>query len=391
MGLEPRTQKPGGYLFGEQIPLVSQWPNQSPVTTYVGCLKETCRRSALVKSPFVRLRGGHIWRPPTSYERGIAKFDRDAPQRWFDINGQSKTFTVDDDLQNVMTRYPEYWGGQDVVQFDTNTRNRMKTECLLKIADGKAELGTALAEAKKSVNMVADLSKSLLKALLSAKHGRWWEIPKQFGISKRTFYTGKNSASRLLELQYGWLPLMGDLKGAYDLSQQKLKEDMLIRGHRTNKVSYPLNGSTPSGKMTFTGNLERGHQCVLYGQLSDAFVRSANQGGLINPASLAWELVPYSFVVDWFMPIGNYLEALTATAGLDFIGGFEGVRGEYTARCSQSPFIGWFGSPRTGLARGFSQRRVKLDTWPKPLPYIKSPFSTSHVATALALLRQLFK
>lgn len=32
--------------------------------------------------------------------------------------------------------------------------------------------------------------------------------------------------------------------------------------------------------------------------------------GLTNPLSVAWELIPFSFVVDWFLPIGKYLDAL---------------------------------------------------------------------------------
>jgi hypothetical protein len=31
--------------------------------------------------------------------------------------------------------------------------------------------------------------------------------------------------------------------------------------------------------------------------------------GLVNPAEIAWEVVPYSFVVDWFLPIGSYISA----------------------------------------------------------------------------------
>jgi hypothetical protein len=34
--------------------------------------------------------------------------------------------------------------------------------------------------------------------------------------------------------------------------------------------------------------------------------------GLTDPLSVAWELIPYSFVVDWFVPIGTYLDNLNA-------------------------------------------------------------------------------
>jgi hypothetical protein len=34
-----------------------------------------------------------------------------------------------------------------------------------------------------------------------------------------------------------------------------------------------------------------------------------------------WEILPFSFVADWFLPIGPYLESLTAFHGLDFVSG----------------------------------------------------------------------
>jgi hypothetical protein len=48
-----------------------------------------------------------------------------------------------------------------------------------------------------------------------------------------------------------------------------------------------------------------------------------NQTGFTNPINLLWELLPFSFVADWFLPIGNYLEALTAWNGLEFLDGYQ--------------------------------------------------------------------
>lgn len=38
--------------------------------------------------------------------------------------------------------------------------------------------------------------------------------------------------------------------------------------------------------------------------------------GLENPARLAWDLLPYSFVLDWAFPIGTWLDMQTALCGL---------------------------------------------------------------------------
>jgi hypothetical protein len=41
-----------------------------------------------------------------------------------------------------------------------------------------------------------------------------------------------------------------------------------------------------------------------------------NQMGFINPASIAWEAVPFSFVVDWFANVGQVLNSATDFVGL---------------------------------------------------------------------------
>jgi hypothetical protein len=40
-----------------------------------------------------------------------------------------------------------------------------------------------------------------------------------------------------------------------------------------------------------------------------------SQLGLANPAAVAWELVPFSFVVDWFTDAGTFINSFT-----DFLG-----------------------------------------------------------------------
>jgi hypothetical protein len=42
----------------------------------------------------------------------------------------------------------------------------------------------------------------------------------------------------------------------------------------------------------------------------------ASQLGFVNPAAIAWELVPFSFVVDWFVNVGEFLNNFTDLWGL---------------------------------------------------------------------------
>ncbi len=45
----------------------------------------------------------------------------------------------------------------------------------------------------------------------------------------------------------------------------------------------------------------------------------ASRLGLTNPAAVAWELVPYSFVVDWFVNVGDYLNQFSEFHGVTLI------------------------------------------------------------------------
>lgn len=123
--------------------------------------------------------------------------------------------------------------------------------------------------------------------------------------------------------------------------------------------------------------------------------------GLTNPASVAWELVPFSFVVDWFAPVGDWLNALDATLGYSFLSGTRSTIRRRTGQYRASPAYthSWVSS---GMRRYWSGDasaslyQVELDRTlyaspPTPALRIKNPVSPGHMANGLGLLYQVFK
>jgi len=110
---------------------------------------------------------------------------------------------------------------------------------------------------------------------------------------------------------------------------------------------------------------------------------------------VAWEKVPFSFVIDWLLPIGNFLEAISAHRGLDFVAGFDdlliegSLSWEYKIPPGYHLVAGTPPGPWRNSMYAF-QRRLYL-TWPIPLPYWKNPLSSTHLANALALVTSLRK
>jgi hypothetical protein len=128
-------------------------------------------------------------------------------------------------------------------------------------------------------------------------------------------------------------------------------------------------------------------------KVNESQLSNLHQMGLINPLEVAWAVVPYSFVVDWFLPIGNVLEACTASYGVDFVDGYHGLKAEYR-RSKRGPMGDTGASGLTTVTheiklKATGYKRWKMTGFPQPRPYFKDPFSSTHIVSALALIRQL--
>lgn len=145
-------------------------------------------------------------------------------------------------------------------------------------------------------------------------------------LGRRNFYRryGRRKASDLfLEGVFGWLPLMSDIYQAYQV---------LSRAHPAFNVgvrqSDVYSSSILSGSAYGVRQVEYGVQVGGSGRISNPNIALLNDLGLINPLSVAWDKVPYSFVVNWFLPVGNFLNSLTDLVGYE-------VSNDYTTTFSK--------------------------------------------------------
>lgn len=273
---------------------------------------------------------------------------------------------------------------------DINGLNRAVTECLVKLGNQKIELGAALAESKSTLMMIATNSIDLLRGLRSIKNG---QLPYMRGFPRlganRLRRAQRNASNRYLEFQFGWAPLCADIYSGVELLRKGFDDrSQEFSVNRTIVERYEgRNGSNANANALnnwYQNDLSS--SCKLWAKVKGSYLDKARALGLINPLSIGWEVIPYSFVVDWFLPIGNLLEASTATVGVDFVRGYKGQRG--TSKVSSSLKV------TSGIAPRCDQdviayKRTKLTSFPWPVPYVKSPLSTTHALEALSLLRQL--
>jgi len=296
-----------------------------------------------------------------------------------------------------------------VPTFSVGLRSRAEVGALLKLKDQNVNFGQAFGERAQTARLFEQNIVRIAKCYSAIRHGNLGYALDNFGIrvSDRNYKTWrrlvsgsyKDLAQLWLELQYGWKPLLQDIHGActeLDRVEQDA-EDSAYRVTVSKKVREDTKEviTSPSwpGYKDIRRNMQLCHVRLDYRPGNIELARLSSLG-LTNPAMIAWELMPFSFVVDWAFPIGNWINSLDAALGYDFIGGSrtEVRRTRSSRTCiGPAPNIGVVSSSFAGQSNAWDMKRTVYSSSPIPArPGFKSPFSAAHVKNALALIVAAF-
>jgi len=219
----------------------------------------------------------------------------------------------------------------------------------------------------------------------------------------------KSLADNWLELQYGWKPLLKDIEFVVDtVSRLKVTDTFVVstkasatKRHRSVLHFTQLDNWTGQTFSAGTGFIEQviTSKFGIKYSVADQLKSLMAQSGFLNPISLAWELLPFSFVVDWFLPIGPYLEGFTQWQGLQFRGGYEisfrrktmAFAVDYHRTYTNGPDSVAWGRGGSYYKESIVFDRSPLSGFPsQSVPSFKNPFTVSHALNAVALLKSVF-
>lgn len=217
----------------------------------------------------------------------------------------------------------------------------------------------------------------------------------------------KFCADTWLEYSYGWLPLLADI----DDSMKALARHSVERSNIVHRVVATVEFENPKVFKSLTQNgytqvfervEKRKERLVVEYYKPESILNALNNFGILNPLEVAWELIPFSFVADWFFPVGQALRNLTSTIGLEFKGG---ARTRHTSATATSKVFGngksyeWNGVGSKMVCNGFADRvidtfeikRTILVTFPSAhFPAFKDPRGIEHGISAISLLSNMF-
>jgi hypothetical protein len=246
-----------------------------------------------------------------------------------------------------------------------------------------------LAEGHQALELITSAATAIYKAHLHASRGDFKKATAAIsGYEKKQ---GRSAMPRAvgrkwLANQYGVQPLLNDVQDA----AKTLAHFLSFPLQQTYTVSRKRSGAV------LTGNPIRFHTTGtgFHAKKIKAIIREVNVPqllGLTDVASVAWEKLPYSFVADWFIPIGSYLSA-------------RGLAQSVTGTFVTSDTVSWKTGGYTvtgfyayGGFENYRKRSVILNrsvstslSVPKPTvkPLAKA-VTWTHAANAVALVTQL--
>jgi hypothetical protein len=206
-----------------------------------------------------------------------------------------------------------------------------------------AEIGAALATVGQSLSMIEARALQLARAYKALRHGRFSTFLHELKMPATTKKpVHKGTASQWLEYSYGWSPLVDDIGGAVEVLQAPLpKKDVKGTAKNRSVEYFDPPGVSYTRYLRTRSTISR----VKYGarvQVSNPDLWLANQLGFTNPLTIAWELTPFSFVVDWFANVQQYLELRSDFYGIDVDGAYTTT---YVTRSLQYEWTsyGWVG------------------------------------------------
>lgn len=168
----------------------------------------------------------------------------------------------------------------------------------------------SLAEAHESLSMITNTARHLAKGIWYVSRGNFYAATRHFGLKHRPPHTSraKDFAHNWLQYKYGWYPLVKDARDAAvalaALTNRPIRQAVTATHSAQVSDLYVHNADfcTVTEK-----RLKMTRKRYKY-YLTEDFSPIASLG-FTDPLPVMWELIPYSFVVDWFVPIGSYLEA----------------------------------------------------------------------------------
>lgn len=224
-----------------------------------------------------------------------------------------------------------------------NASNRAYSAFVQALRAGDAGVGVTLASYRQTWEMIAlrcNTIRDMAKHAEAVANAHKRTIRQRMADNRRATRRGMKqpwkpkdllpigSANVFLEGLFGWIPLVSSIKEGAKILASEPPYEPLSRSRK----SYKTFPTTTHGDAAISFQVCIGTARVCQSalvRLNNPNVWLANQAGLINPAVVALDIVPWSFVVNMFVNVNSLLNSYTDFFGLDVTDASTTTRRDY--------------------------------------------------------------
>lgn len=205
----------------------------------------------------------------------------------------------------------------------------------------------------------------------------------------------KNWSKRVVEFQLGWKPLIMDIYGTAKEIMRTVPEILSFQERASQKDDRVLiSRAQLFESIRNERSYFRTHIHTVY-RPSQGYIDNLSRFTSLNPVSVAWELMPFSFLFDYVINVGSYLrmaESSVVLSGQSLYGSITGT--SWLRTDDQRTGIGNIAGTAdvcTGQWSGFIETKTKnrsvFTSLPLPRPPVFRPnLGASRLVTVIALL-----
>lgn len=271
-----------------------------------------------------------------------------------------------------------------------NFANLVDAKLAGKVKESDVDVAVFLGEIREAKSMFLGAITNLASALRLASSGASLQ---QIGGVLGIRWSPKTPANGWLLVQYGFLPFIRDIEGAL----KALEKGLHKLGYKLARARHVYTDTITqvSGDWTKRWSLHLETSARVKYRVVNEYTSTLTSLGLTNPARLGWELMKLSFVIDWLIGVGAWLDQLDAFIGKEFDQGsrtwFVRIQCEAQWNKLSSPGYSTFWERRTQSYSLVTCERSDMSGWPFAfLPGVRDPSNLGwfHLLTSLSLLLQ---
>jgi hypothetical protein len=266
---------------------------------------------------------------------------------------------------------------------DMPTRESMYNSIRKKLRHDATNLALNLAEYRKTAALFGDLARAVSTRGKSLARG--WAGSKTKAVS-----------GNYLKYQYGLKPLCSDMSSAYEELKRAAGTPVYMKGLeqrqavRRSQIDLAYGGTSWSKGSTVETSVDVIWRTRWRAEMNMNHILSVLAAhGFTNPFSLGYELVPYSFVIDWWINLGDVLASLD---NLLLVSKLE-VQDSEQRVIYQNAYGSRIGTPETTSGQITRKNTIRRRFGTQEISRVatlayKPSVSLTHIANGLALLHQ---